>query len=131
MSNTSRPGLLKLTGAFAVVALLGVGAEAFAQALPNPYRTVDGWAKLPNGRQMGAVGGVTMDPDGNHLWAVIRCDATAPERFGNECLDSDLDPVVKFNMEGQAVRSFGGWDVHLAPRDRCRPERQRLGGRTR
>ena len=57
---------------------------------------------------MGAVGGVTMDPDGEHLWAVIRCDATAPNRFGNECLDSDLDPVLKFDMDGNVVESFGG-----------------------
>jgi hypothetical protein len=49
-----------------------------------------------------------MDPDGEHVWAVVRCDATAPERFGNECLDSDLDPVLKLNLDGQLVQSFGG-----------------------
>ena len=48
-----------------------------------------------------------MDPDGNHVWAVIRCDASARERFGNECLDSDLDPVVKFDLDGNVVESFG------------------------
>ncbi len=57
---------------------------------------------------MGAVGGVTMDSDGQHVWAVIRCDATAPERFGNECLDSDLDSVIKFDLGGKVVESFGG-----------------------
>ena len=82
-------------------------SSVLAQSLPNPYRNVDGWAKLPDGRQMGAVGDVTMDPDGNHVWAVIRCDASAPERFGNECLDSDLDPVVKFDLVGNVVESFG------------------------
>ena len=81
---------------------------SFGQALPNPYRLADDWANLPNGRTMGAVGGVTMDPDGRHLWAVIRCDATAPERFGNECLDSDLDPVLKFSPDGNVAESFGG-----------------------
>ena len=60
---------------------------------------------------MGAVGDLTMDPDGRHLWAVIRCDATAVERFGNECLDSDLDPIVKFDMDGNAVDSFGSGTV--------------------
>ena len=88
-------------------AFLGAGSESFAQA-SNPYRTVDGWAKLPGGRTMGAVGGVTMDPDGRHIWAVIRCDATAPNRFGNECLDSDLDPVLKFAPDGTVAESFGG-----------------------
>jgi DNA-binding beta-propeller fold protein YncE len=70
---------------------------------------VEGWAQLPAGRPMGAVGGVRADPDGKHLWAVIRCEAAAPDRFGNECLDSDLDPVVKFELAtGRAVAGFGG-----------------------
>ncbi len=90
------------------MAAISLGTTAYGQALPNPYRLVDDWAKLPGGRTMGAVGGVTMDPDGRHVWAVIRCDATAPERFGNECLDSDLDPVIKFAPDGNVVESFGG-----------------------
>ena len=97
-----------LRAAAVVTACVMGAAAAGAQVLPNPYRLVDGWATLPVGRVMGAVGGVTMDPDGEHLWAVIRCDASAPERFGNECLDSDLDPVVKFDMDGEVVESFGG-----------------------
>ena len=89
------------------VALAVAGTSvAPAQVLPNPYRQVEGWAKLPDGREMGAVGKVTMDPDGEHLWAVIRCDAPG-EFFGWECLDSDLDPVVKFDMDGNTVESFG------------------------
>ncbi len=95
--------------ASALLALIMLGSidSSFSQSLPNPYRAVDGWAQLPHGRQMGAVGGVTMDPDGKHVWAVIRCDASAPERFGNECLDSDLDPIVKFDLDGNVVESFG------------------------
>ncbi|PCH63073.1 MAG: hypothetical protein COC19_01805 [SAR86 cluster bacterium] len=88
--------------------LLTIGAQAIARGLPNPYRAVDDWATLPNGRTMGAVGGVTTDPDGIHIWAVIRCDTIAPGRFGNECLDSDLDPILKFNLDGEVVESFGG-----------------------
>ena len=98
----------RLPLALAVVTCLGVGAESFAQPYPNPYRMEEGWAKLPEGRKMGAVGGVTIDPDGKHVWAIVRCDATERERFGNECLDSDLDPVLKFNMDGQVAESFGG-----------------------
>ncbi|HJN45566.1 MAG: hypothetical protein CL477_15535 [Acidobacteria bacterium] len=103
----SRASLRPVIVAVALVVLLGAHV-AESQVLPNPYRQVEGWAKLPGGRTMGAVGGVTMDPDGRHLWAVIRCDATAPNRFGNECLDSDLDPVVKFDLDGNVVESFGG-----------------------
>jgi DNA-binding beta-propeller fold protein YncE len=96
-----------LTAALAIVTALGTTAEPVAQALPNPYRAVDGWARLPAGRQMGAVGDVTMDPDGRHIWAVVRCDATAPDRFGNECLDSNLDPILAFDLKGNVVKSFG------------------------
>jgi DNA-binding beta-propeller fold protein YncE len=105
MSNVKRGGLV---AAVALLAQFVCGGHVFAQALPNPYRAVDGWAQLPNGRTMGAVGGVTIDATGDHVWAVIRCDATAPERFGNECLDSDLDSVLQFDLEGRVVESFGG-----------------------
>ncbi len=110
MPNATRSGpaaaLAAAVLAFAI--FLSAASSAFAQALPNPYRAVADWAKLPEGRKMGAVGGVTIDPDGNHIWAVVRCDAAEPARFGNECLDSDLDSVLKFDMEGNLVRSFGG-----------------------
>ena len=89
-----------------VLLLLGAGA-AQSQSLPNPYRLVDGWAKLPDGREMGAVGDAIVDPDGEHIWAVVRCDA-GPERFGWECLESDLDPIIKFDPDGNVVESFGG-----------------------
>ena len=92
--------------ALALAAALS-GSAASAQVLPNPYRLVDGWATLPGGRDMGAVGDVAVDPDGRHIWAVVRCDA-GPELFGWECLDSDLDSVIKFDPEGQVVASLGG-----------------------
>ena len=98
--------------AIAGIVVLSCAADTYAQAYLNPYRQVEDWAKLPTGRSMGAVGGVTVDPDGRHIWAIIRCDAydpvSAPERFGNECLDSDLDPVVKFAPDGTVAESFGG-----------------------
>jgi DNA-binding beta-propeller fold protein YncE len=93
---------------FLATAFLSLASLALAQPYPNPYREVEGWAKLPDGRTMGAVGKVVVDPDGEHIWAVIRCDATAPERFGDECLDSGLDPILKFNQDGEVVQSFGG-----------------------
>jgi sugar lactone lactonase YvrE len=96
-----------IASTLAAVAAALVAQEAAAQSLPNPYRAVEQWAALPAGREMGAVGGVAIDPDGAHVWAVIRCDA-GPERFGFECLDSDLDPIVKFDLEGRVVASFGG-----------------------
>ena len=88
------------------ISLLGFGAQAIAQGLPNPYRTVPAWAKFPDGREMGAVGDVAVDPDGRHIWAVVRCDAPR-ESFGYECVDSDLDPILKFDPDGNLVQSFG------------------------
>ncbi len=99
---------LRLAIALAIVTLLGAETGPFAQGLPNPYRIVEGWAKLPAGRQMGAVGDVEVDPDGKHMWAVVRCDATDPKRFGDECLDSNLDSILKFSPEGKVITSFGG-----------------------
>ena len=65
-----------------IAALLGIALitsteQAVAQNSRNSYAIVDGWAKLPGGREMGAVGKATIDPDGRHIWAVIRCDAGA------------------------------------------------------
>lgn len=94
--------------ALAIVIGLGLEANVFSQALPNPYRAVADWAKMPEGRPMGAVGDLTMDPDGKHLWAIVRCTATDPKQFGTECIDSDLDPILKFDLQGNLVKSFGG-----------------------
>ena len=69
--------------------------------LPNPYRSVDGWAKLPDGRTWGSTAGVDIDPDGIHLWAIDRCG-------GNSCAGSDLDPILKFDPDGNVVTSMGG-----------------------
>ena len=100
---------LGLVVAVALVPSRGTAGAVFAQALPNPYRLVEGWAELPDGRQMGAVGKVAIDPDGRHIWAVVRCEPLAdPARFGDECRDSKVDPVLKFTPEGKVVTSFGG-----------------------
>jgi len=93
--------------ALALLATLGFATSALGQALPNPYRLVDGWAKLPGGREIGAVGDVDIDVDGRHVWAILRCDAGG-DKFGYECLDSNLDVVVKFAPDGNAVTMFGG-----------------------
>jgi len=84
------------------------GGAVLAQSLPNPYRIVEGWAKLPNGRKMGAVGKVGIAPDGTHIWAIVRCDPLYDQaRFGDECRDSKTDSIYLFDAEGNVVRSFG------------------------
>jgi DNA-binding beta-propeller fold protein YncE len=114
MGHASRRGLAVALAvgpvvALALVASSGAGGAIFAQALPNPYRIVDGWAQLPNGRPMGAVGKVTIDPDGRHIWAVVRCEPLAdPARFGDECRDSSANSILEFSPDGKVEKSFGG-----------------------
>ena len=104
-------GTLKLSFSVLSLVILSfvLSNSVFAQGYVNPYATpMEPWAKLPGDRTMGAVGDLDVAPDGEHIWAVVRCDATAPNRFGNECVDSDLDSVLKFNSNGEVVESFGG-----------------------
>jgi sugar lactone lactonase YvrE len=84
--------------AMAATCLLGT-ATAQNHA-PNPYRTVEGWAKLPGGREWGSTSAVFPAADGRHLWVAERCGA-------NLCVDSDVDPVLLFSPQGEVVRSFG------------------------
>jgi DNA-binding beta-propeller fold protein YncE len=95
--------------AVVVVASSGVRPAVHAQGLPNPYRIAEGWAQLPGGRPMGAVGKVVVDPDGRHIWAVVRCERLEEQaRFGDECRDSKTDPIVQFGPDGKVVKTFGG-----------------------
>ncbi|MBI3399888.1 MAG: hypothetical protein HY048_00590 [Acidobacteria bacterium] len=90
-----------------------MGALAFAQGdmkptndLPNPYQSIEGWAKLPEGRTWGSTSAVDVDKDGKSIWVAERCGA-------NSCLDraagkmSDLPTVLKFDASGKLVKSFG------------------------
>lgn len=97
-------------GALVAMALpLLLSTRLTAQSYGNPYRIEDGWAQLPNGRPMGAVGKVVIDPDGEHVWAVVRCERLEdPKRFGDECRDSKTDPIVKFGRDGKVVKTMGG-----------------------
>lgn len=68
--------------------------------LPNAYRTIEGWAKLPAGRTWGSTSSVDIDKDGVSVWVGERCGT-------NSCLTSTLDPVLKFDASGNLVKSFG------------------------
>jgi sugar lactone lactonase YvrE len=85
----------------AAVALSGgwVGAQP-ANSQPNPYRTVEGWAKMPEGRTWGATSAVEVDPDGRSIWVGERCGA-------NTCAGSSLAPILLFDESGRLTRSFG------------------------
>jgi streptogramin lyase len=70
-----------------------------ANALPDPYRTISDWAKLPEGRPWGSTAGVSVDRNGN-IWVAERCGA-------NTCAGSSLDPILEFSPSGKLLTSFG------------------------
>jgi streptogramin lyase len=104
-SHVITPSLQSLR--FAAVALFAVSAGgvysqtiAPTNSLPNPYRSVENWARMPQGRTWGSTAGVWIDPDGTSVWVAERCGA-------NSCLGSNLDPVLKFDASGKLVKAFG------------------------
>jgi sugar lactone lactonase YvrE len=93
-------------GKFAVAVMLATAA-AYAQAdavpnsQPNPYTTVENWAKLPEGRMWGSTSAVDIDRDGKNIWVAERCGA-------NSCAGKSDPSVLEFDASGKLVRSFGG-----------------------
>ncbi len=83
-----------------VPALLTAQAASPVNDRPNPYRTVEGWAKMPTGRVWGSTSAVAIDRDGRSVWVGERCGQ-------NSCVGSDLDPILLFDSDGNLVRSFG------------------------
>ena len=104
MEHTNRIGSAFVVGFTALVVMfageLSAPGDLHAQGANNPYHSVDGWENLPEGRVFGALTGGFPDPDGEHLWMLNRCGA-------NISADSDLDPIIKFDMNGNVVDSFG------------------------
>ena len=100
---------LRISAAIVLAGSLLAGGQVFAQSLdsteptndlPNEYQAIDGWAKMPVGRNWGSTSAVDIDPDGWSIWVAERCG-------GNSCANSDLPVVLKFNQDGDLVRSFG------------------------
>jgi sugar lactone lactonase YvrE len=76
------------------------GQTAPTNDAPNPYKTIEGWAKLPEGRTWGSTSAVDIDKDGVSIWVAERCGV-------NSCAASNLDPILKFDANGNLVKSFG------------------------
>lgn len=103
----------------AAAAVLMWVACAFAQDippvndLPNPYKTVAPWGRLPEGRTWGALSAVGIDNDGESVWVAYRCGSNPDTPPGgrpfafDSCAGSRLSPVMKFDASGNLQRSFG------------------------
>jgi len=68
---------------------------------PNPYQTINGLFELPDGRTWGSTSAVDVDPDGTSIWVAERCGT-------NSCAGSDLNPVLKYDEDGNLLAQFGG-----------------------
>jgi len=69
--------------------------------LPNPYSRDETWLKMPPGKgKLGSTSAINVDADGKSIWIARRCEE-------NGCLGSHVDPVMKFDENGNFVRSFG------------------------
>ena len=101
-----------------VAAMAGTAIEAYGQAsaptnfAPNPYRTIENWGKLPEGRSWGSTSGVDIDPDGSSVWVAERCGAFAPPSLLKPgvpfaCDGSNLPPILKFDSSGRLAKAFG------------------------
>lgn len=100
-------------GRFGIVRSASVGlqltviaATALAQEqvlpindLPNPYKTVRDWAKLPPGAKWAAVTAVEPAPDGS-IYVVHRCSE-------NSCVGRSEPPILKFDRSGNLLKSWG------------------------
>src|SRR6188474_2557006 len=104
-------------GAFAQAPAQAPASGAWMSATPtndapNPFQTIEGWAKLPAGREWGSTSAVDIDKDGQSIWVGERCGKSAEGRAANRCVNaagevSPLDPILKFDPSGKLVTSFG------------------------
>ena len=82
-----------------------MGASAMsggdATQLPNPFEVGDTtFGQASAGRPFGAVSAIYPAPDGQSIWVGERCGA-------NVCVDSDVDPIMRFDLDGNLMTSFG------------------------
>src|SRR5215468_4412226 len=117
MPHTNRSSLMM----FSVVAALTLCGDAASTQdevqptndLPNPYKSIAPWGKLPDGRTWGALNAVDIDRDGESIWVADRCGANPDTPPGasafqyDSCAGSTLPPVLKFDSSGNLVKSFG------------------------
>ena len=66
--------------------------------LPNPYRTVENFFTLPEGRAWGSTSTVDIDRDLTSIWVAERCGV-------NSCAGSNRPVVYKFDKAALPTRA--------------------------
>jgi sugar lactone lactonase YvrE len=98
--------LILMVGVAAGAAMTVSGNRGHAQgadpnAAPNPYKMQENWAQLTEGRKFGQAIKVQVDhSDGKSIWVFDRCAS-------NDCSNSMIPPIQKFDASGKLVRAFG------------------------
>ena len=86
----STSSLTVVAGVVGMMLMTAIASSAQNSSLPNPYREVTGWAKLPAGVSWGGV--ISVDPARNgDIWVFHRSDPT----------------ILRFDPSGKVVKSFG------------------------
>ena len=89
----------------AALAMIGSGIETVhaqgditpTNSAPNPYRTVAGWAKLPEGRTLGSTAVWPSIPTGTSGW---------PNDAGQtSCAGSELPPIFEFDRRAKCCKN--------------------------
>ena len=93
METPNRVTLLVSGAALWIAAFAWAQTDATPNSQPNPYVTVENWAKLPEGRMWGSTSAVDVDRDGKSIWVAERCGA-------NSCAGKNDPPVLKFDASG-------------------------------
>ncbi len=111
-SGKRTPAACYLAWGFAGLALLSgpdLGAQVVdARFTPSDqYRIDDGFFKLPPDRPIGSTAGMALDPSGASVWVFDRCGA-------DDCMGSDLAPIMHFDLDGNHLISFGA-DMFVRP----------------
>jgi len=89
-----------------VLALLVLSSALQAQVDDARFSPSDAYTinqeffKMPPDRTIGSTAGFAISPDGSSIWVFDRCGA-------NDCVGSNLDPIMQFDMEGKHLISFG------------------------
>jgi DNA-binding beta-propeller fold protein YncE len=104
MRDHARGLLLFAAASIVVLAIASASAaraqEAHPNSAPHPYRVIDHWAELPEGRVWGQAIGVDIDRDGTSVWVFDRCGART-------CEGSNRAPIQKFDASGHLLASLG------------------------
>ncbi|MDH3420025.1 MAG: peptidyl-alpha-hydroxyglycine alpha-amidating lyase family protein [Gammaproteobacteria bacterium] len=91
-----------LAGAAAMVVCGTAAAQVNEEvnSRPDPYVMDQDFFKMPAGRKIGSTVTLVPDPDGVSMWVYDRCGDWA-------CVGTDIEPIMKFDAEGNFVKSFG------------------------